>query len=136
MDAGRKLDALIAEKVFGMDLVSMKSIEPNDGALLFLVKGGWLRIPAYSTDIAAAWQIVESFLADGSAPGLVHNDFGMWAFALDGVQNLPDSCENEDGGPIAFDCMTTFFVEKDMWAPTAPLAICIGALNSLEGSDS
>jgi hypothetical protein len=45
MNAGRELDALIAEKVFGQWLTSDRLYADH------------APIPAYSTDIAAAWQV-------------------------------------------------------------------------------
>jgi hypothetical protein len=65
MNAGRKLDALVAEKVFGAEVdwsipryptVDMKFLEPNDPVAHGLRTGNF---PPYSTDIAAAWAVVD-----------------------------------------------------------------------------
>jgi hypothetical protein len=52
MNAGRELDALVAEKVMGADVVV------RDGRA-YINGNPYDRLPNYSTDIAHAWQIVE-----------------------------------------------------------------------------
>jgi hypothetical protein len=58
MTAGRELDALVAEKVMGLP-------KPIHEVFWFIryphVDGP---LPAYSTDIAAAWEVVEKMKAD------------------------------------------------------------------------
>lgn len=75
MEAGRDLDALVARKIFNLDPIRV------DGDMqVFTLQREWLepgeyytaetggynnrRLPHYSTDIAAAWQICEH-LNDG-----------------------------------------------------------------------
>lgn len=68
---GRELDALIAEKVMGRD--DNKGVcAPRRGTLddtygRVLPDGYRERTPHYSTDIAAAWQVVEKMMRDGWA---------------------------------------------------------------------
>lgn len=60
MDAGRELDTLIAEKVMGYHRATES--EPYWNSLAVWVEENgerWEQIPDYSTDIAAAWQVVE-----------------------------------------------------------------------------
>lgn len=69
MDAGRELDALVAEKVMGWE------VDRSANRLIWLFvapngKRGDITIcPPYSTDIAAAWQVVERMNSDWSGVG-------------------------------------------------------------------
>lgn len=74
----------------------------------------------YSTDMADAWLIVDKMEKEGYCPALLSDDNGHWAFATDGIQNVPLGEEPED-------IETTFFVPKNRWADSAPLAICWAA---------
>ena len=76
MVAGRELDALVAEKVMGMELLPLKEAPcPYCGdEMRFCGErsrcttcGEWRYSPAkeYSTDIAAAWEVVEKLKAGG-----------------------------------------------------------------------
>jgi hypothetical protein len=100
MQAGRELDALVAEKVFSFTLASHSAEEdlwvhePND--IL-----SW-PLPTYSTDIAAAWEVVEKF-GEGSNFTLIEAFPGQWA-------------------------CTIGTVKQGKMYPTVPLAICHAAL--------
>lgn len=59
MDAGREMDALIAEKVMGIELP--KWIFQEHG---LTTKTSREVVPDYSTDIAAAWPIIAIFKRD------------------------------------------------------------------------
>ena len=139
LEAGRELDALVAEKVMGWTWCA--GPRPFDGMImrwlfapgkekLSLAKGnepmGSLSMPHYSTDVAAAWEVVERLVDDGHCPGLIFDDNGHWALPLEGTQNCPM-------GPGPQDIATSFFIEADMWAETAPLAICRAALRLYNG---
>lgn len=107
LTAGRELDALVAEKVMGW--------APRDagaGDRLIYV-GAWAHcesLPHYSTDIAAAWQVVEKLAADG-----LYVHVGYCLGRTEASVNSPlDIIDNA-------------------YAPTAPLAICLAALKALEG---
>ena len=57
MKAGRELDALVAEKVMGLS----KGGTDVNGVFVYLdhIEGGiWTAVPNYSTDIAAAWEVL------------------------------------------------------------------------------
>ena len=100
LEAGYELDALVAEKVMG------------------LVKGsfGWINsdtaipiaLPLYSTDIAAAWEVVERF-KDWDWKLYSHGEGESFVIYKDGTH-------------------------YEATAPTAPLAICRAALKAVTGS--
>lgn len=106
MPAGRELDALIAEKVMGLK-VDYEFDEVLEPRVPFLVDkyDEWGYLPNYSTDIAAAWQVVERFESHCT----MNNVHGIWECYL------PD-----------------FAIGKDK---TAPLAICRAALLAVMGDE-
>lgn len=60
MEAGRELDALVAEKVMGWNVCGTAD---NDRAGIAPGQtASAVRIPPYSTDIAAAWEVVERII--------------------------------------------------------------------------
>lgn len=62
MEAGREMDALVAEKVMGWEKVHNNPVVWGDS--WYGIDGDALmRLPHYSTDIAAAWQVVEKVIA-------------------------------------------------------------------------
>jgi hypothetical protein len=123
MKAGPELDALVAERVMGWTIYS------NDRKY----QQGWsehsegtpMDIPSYSTDIAAAWEVVErvNFLDKYSRDFLLQRecidvDPYRWVwfawFRKDGVdENVDTSARCE----------------------TAPHAICLAALKAVTQSD-
>jgi len=132
LKAGRELDALVAEKVMGWHdpqdpewngwkdcglLIWQDSmIRPRDKPPVNS-KAGWMaygvvdRVPAFSTDIAAAWEVVEK----------LHQRFPTIHLSL-GAPNQRWYC--------------SFFGTVDdkgsaLEADTAPLAICLAALKAV-----
>jgi hypothetical protein len=105
MEAGREMDALVAEKVMGYERVP--DIKP------YGFGDAWLQ--HYSTDIAAAWQVVGK---------LENNDF--WWEASNVVPN---------SDPIVYEWkFVTVGRQGEACEFTAPLAICRAALlATLEG---
>ena len=104
MEAGRKLDALIAEKVMG---------------LIFRKKEGYPKfdddVPYYSTRIEDAWLVVEKL-----------REMGAWINVSIGTHKMFWECrgiinEGKDN--------EVRFINH---APTAPLAICLAALKAIE----
>lgn len=105
MKPGRELDALVAEKVMGWKSVEHRfedpfhrwdGIAPEHGSHRFTV-------PDFSTDIAAAWEVVEKLNdlileRDVTAEGTRYN------VVIDGIET---------------------------WAETAPHAICLAALKAV-----
>lgn len=100
MPAGRKMDNLIAEHVFRLE----KPAYPNDDKFIYMEGSlGYYRFASpYSTDISAAWQVVEKMREKS---GVVLSDF----------LNNDWSCHFVDAG-------------KEIVAETLPLAICRAAL--------
>lgn len=111
MKPGRELDALIAEKVMG------RPTERYAGAVVFSVDPNSIQgvypldyiVPHYSTDIAAAWEVVEK----------VYD----WNFRLERFEGLSKDYYGAQ-----------FFLNGE-WhygeADTAPLAICLAALKAV-----
>lgn len=64
---GRELDALVAEKVFGVDVGDIY----YDSTMQEITN---FSIPHYSTDISAAWEVVEKF----GRFDLILNGSGAW----------------------------------------------------------
>ena len=121
MEAGRELDALVAERVFGIDLSPVTHDEhewympdaerdisltckfcgcDNSRPEIMCIEIKHTR--SYSTDIAAAWLVVEKF----------RNTFGEFVFDIDGDWRC-------------------FFGGKLSIADTAPLALCRAALKAV-----
>ena len=136
LEAGRELDALIAERVMGCHSAIQEYVgrpeafcgcddnahEQSDSHVYGI-------LARYSTDIAAAWEVLEKLVNDGYCPGLIYDDNDHWALSLEGTQNVPI-------GPDPQDIATSFFVSVEMWCDTPQLAICHAALQvTLGGSD-
>lgn len=114
MKPGRELDALVAEKVMGWVKISFVGEETAGGRKGFGLnpkhhRGPRTCIPAYSTDIAEAWAVLEKFpdvqRLEKRWPG--EEPPGWWCEV--GVDN---------GSSSAI-------------ADTAPLAICLAALEAV-----
>ena len=99
LEAGRELDARVAEKVMGQ---GSGYPLPNDFHYI-------AEIPYYSTDIAAAWEVVEKLKDDGYTVQL-------WSYS----------------GSCCYGCAiarpTDGFQTPPLAPPTMPLAICRAAL--------
>lgn len=129
LEAGRELDALVAEKVMGWERVEGVDINRREGvpeekldADRWHCRRAWFvgnerkaceecgTLPTYSTDIAAAWEAVEKVLPDFLV------DLTYWHIDSPHVTlyRRNDSSENYSG-----------------IAPTAPLAICLAALKAV-----
>lgn len=108
MKPGRELDALVAEKVMG-DYISDREGEP----------GSWrgpdfTPLPQYSTDISAAWEVVEKIIN--------HSDYVCWELSSEW---------KGDGAKSDYPFYARFCLgngDKTAGADTAPHAICIAAL--------
>lgn len=124
MKASRELDALVAERVMRLEVVIE---EPNDYFDGFFVQTskprvvnhlsgsyhdrGLTKLPHYSTDIGAAWQIVATF----DRVSITKLD-------------MPDRFQVT----LVFHTGMGDFAEFKAEAPTAPLAICLAALKAVE----
>jgi len=110
MEAGREMDALVAEKVMGHTVGRDATLETFYPQYTTTVETseGFTILAHYSTDISAAWRIVEKFKSDARI-GISMADYtnGGYCFTFFGPGN---------------------FDEYECDAPTAPLAICRAAL--------
>lgn len=120
---GRELDALIAEKVMGWENVHkhgsrLVGIPPTQPGIPVCLAGG--EIPPYSTDIAAAWEVVEKLQKDN--PFWKTSNYEGWMNF-----NLGPTTGNDGFGWYAnFGDSNTIAYGK-----TAPHAICLAALKAL-----
>lgn len=129
LEAGRELDAMVAERVMGArwqtadridaNICKTRRLSPpadslvlNGATLAWRTADGRNLIPDdgradnlfhYSTDLAAAWQIVDAFTAKG------------WYVCVEHV-DVPSRRWN------------AWFGDKNVYADSAPLAICRAAL--------
>lgn len=124
---GRELDALVAEGVMGeaQPIHSPCSSEPVPNAWkpFYNTEVGYYKwLPrAFSTDIAAAWEVVEKLRGDGFEPAIVGDDHGHWAVVYEGVSELGDKVP-----------WLNVPVDEALWAATVPHAICLAALRAVE----
>ncbi len=132
MNAGRELDALIAEKVMGLCVHEWEyttldefmddwmakcdkcNIETSGGSREMCPASGHTQ--PYSTDIAAAWTVVEKLRCAW--------DFSLQVFAEEGGTG---ACFTVMGETFRSDGSHMFSAEAD----TAPLAICLAALKAV-----
>jgi hypothetical protein len=117
MEAGRELDALVAEKVMGVN--TDRFIWKRYGKPDSIQNEDYGGPRHYSTDIDAAWQVVEKLEQ--------HPDEILFSCSRKGGKELVwemrfRKCRGNQHDYIAS-------------APTAPLAICRAALLTLGGSD-
>ena len=124
LTAGRELDVLVAEKVMGAD---PKTIHTYRSKASFWIDGAWVDVPPvphYSTDIAAAWEVVEKMNERGYSVIIGTNqcDKGQNGVKFfDGWRGLGHSILDGEGhpNPYAVDA-------------TVPLTICLAALAALK----
>ena len=126
MNAGRELDALVAEKVMGWQ--EFPYLILSDDRLSYCPPGpvhiSTVReVPPYSTSIAAAWEVVEKLRAMNSTLELYS----------------PGALVNDEMGIHAVEWQATFKSWEEPWGPhgpsveaqTAPHAICLAALKAV-----
>ena len=122
LESGRELDDLVAEKVMGYRIPVQESLIGNE----------WSPIPHYSTDIAAAWQVIEKLTSQNAGPdkacieAIINTPkYPGWpTYVRDGEEEHQDEwcVEWVDG----IDTIDVAF------GKTAPLAICRAALKIME----
>lgn len=113
--AGRELDALVAVKVFGWSEERKADYPPNSERA---AANCWHRpliaapcsLPHFSTDISAAWLVVEKLLADG--------------------KQVEVNGYNDEGDPDV-DPWVVLINLTVSHAKTAPHAICLAALKAV-----
>ena len=113
MPAGREMDALVAEKVMGWRMMRGHWVPPEAAP-----ETNILACPTstyrYSTDIAAAWEVVEKVNLLEPYGDTLWKDQRGWVFGVHDV----------DGAGYAYEDVTVI-------ADTAPLAICRAALKAV-----
>ena len=132
MPAGRELDALVAKKVMGWRITAWNDGEPWGNREVFPPFEPINGIPAdcdcishseagepphYSTDIAAAWEVVEKMEACPYPHGAE-----IGSAYVDGL----------DGYIVAFGRGGPEPIDVAEFAVTAPLAICRAALKAVD----
>lgn len=127
---GRELDAIIAEKVMGLDVVKNSLCHPLEKEQYFnyLVfeagaDSGGTACPEYSTDIGDAWKIVEK-LDLFSRYYLTRTPEGTFAGQNGNYKIM--TYESDDMGSIGEMSLFTYAE-----APTVPMVICLAALKSI-----
>lgn len=100
--AGRELDALVAEKVMGLD--SRDLVE-------------WDDFPRYSIDMSSAWTVVEK---------LSHLRLILRSDTLSMTRQKVYSVAFLDDSPMHEDTL----IEREVISETVPLAICLAALKA------
>lgn len=105
----RELDALVAEKVMGEQVRGTWII---DGVRPDGIPNRQCPVEHYSSDIAAAWEVVEKLDGEWKLQG--HEGLG-WEAGFD----------SSTGG------MDAVIVSVEAMADTAPLAICVAALKAV-----
>lgn len=107
----RELDALVAEKVMGWRIERYMTNPPKPTGMGMPPDSTTIaEIPAYSTDIAAAWEVVEKMRAQG-----FDNQFS-WRADRPGHRSRPFACFGRNGS-----------AEAD----TLQKAICLAALKAV-----
>lgn len=115
MTPGRELDALIAEKVMGFKVESQEEhawgIRPLQKVIVHYIKDCG-ELPAYSTDISAAWEVLERI-----------NSINSNLVMIPSTNTI-----GEDGEMDPHDYGYNWFVD----GITMPHAICLAALKVLD----
>lgn len=117
MNPGRELDALVAEKIFRqqvVDIMGQVAIQHRITTPFeyIITPEGIKPTPPYSTDIAAAWEVVEKLKLS-----IVYNrDMGTW---LAGILDAFVANQIVDG-----------WMDVSATSKTAPHAICLSALQA------
>lgn len=115
MEAGRELDKLVADKIMGG---VFETFAGHYG--MYDAGGRPMEIPAYSADIAAAWQVVEH-LRD------------MWTAATDGVSGFDDTFARPFDDTAFFQSLHRNADRRWPWAflYVTPYTLCIAALGAV-----
>lgn len=118
LKTGRELDTLIAEKVMGWKWFPCEmnphqkilSLDEVTAPKLFIGQAVIDLVPRYSTDIAAAWEVVEKLHAEGLQ--ITYTPSNGWFVELGTGHYMENSNDIE---------------------MTFPLAACLAALKAVEG---
>lgn len=114
----RELDTLVAAQIFGWTDIRMQDFKYTEPLLIGMVPEGYRApVPSYSTDIAAAWLVVER-LRD------------MWTTATEGVDGLDNTFPRPFDDGAFFDKLHRHADRRWPWAflYVTPEALCRAAL--------
>jgi len=127
MQPGRELDELVAEKILGwrFSKSTFEQYEPSCWYDKATSKRVWGRDFSPSTDIAAAWKVVEKL-----------NDLGMDVEINQNAESTPGDHERCHVYIREFDTINEKELHEDVWASTAPHAICLAALKVTAQSEA
>lgn len=119
----REIDALVAEKVMGLEINEEKVFK--DGMIVLTTeKPVQIPLPHYSTDISAAWDVAK--LLVNNPPEQTDGYYGPYFFVL----HKPDKLW---GSGYLYDVPYEGYTESDVFAyhkePT--MAICLAALKAV-----
>lgn len=120
----RERDAIVARRVFGWEVFGRSAQVPaqyagRPGPFWAPPVGepGFSEhwpIPNYTTDIAAAWAVIENLIARGWTPDLLSGYVAAWVVVVDAYQHNDDPVQ----WPVRAE------------ADSAPEAICLAALRA------
>lgn len=105
----RELDAEVARKVFGWPEAHIERVYYAEAGSILAYQEEGPELPPYSTDIAAAWLVVDELVGRG-----------MW-YAIDGVR-------------LGLPVRVTFSFGWEVEAATVAVAICRAALAACGGN--
>lgn len=111
MKPGRELDALVAEKVMGWKVLRHKDFPDHPDVDFTKEHGVLMRTPHFSTDIAAAWEVVGKLEKS--------HDFELIHLIYHGMGDARGWFIKLDGNRVGFP------------QETAPHAICLSALKAV-----
>jgi hypothetical protein len=130
MEAGREMDALVAEKVMGWTKGIREGMPPvwytpEPDGMWYVHRLCVTWCPSAPDRISDAWEVVEKLTAGGNGCFELQRDFGGRFNASFYIVLSDDDPRGEDGryGNWQYEC-------ED--ADTAPLAICRAALKAME----
>jgi hypothetical protein len=130
MEPGRKLDTLVAEKVMGLTVYHYdKDVEENCYYMLMDTEGfpfepfggeketeeeAWLSCFYYSTDISAAWEVVEKIKKDLDWWIVLNSEGEKWIalFYWDKYQ-IACECEAETASEAICKCALMAVMDKE-----------------------
>ncbi len=134
MNAGRELDALIAEKVMGWTRTEAAAvISTSPGSETTIIPAGWAEampdgswevkeIPLYSTDMTSAWEVVQKIKSMGYFWWMASHETGIITAH---IRRKIDSHTFADG------CMDHVGGTPHVWADTTAHSICLAALKAV-----
>jgi len=123
VSASREMDALIAEKVMGLETELIITALHGEELLYFGEDRFLCHVPHYSVNISAAWEVVEKWN---------EKSFHIMRFShrSEGGSEMAVALESR-WYRASFDASARVFSE----AESAPLAICRAALKAVEGKE-